>query len=42
MEIIIVLVLLIAFAIVACRWGHDSRDSMDSNEWERRHNGILS
>jgi sensor domain CHASE-containing protein len=33
---IIFLVLLIALALVAMRWGFDSRDRLDSPEWQRR------
>jgi len=33
---IIFLVLLIVLALAATRWGFDSRDGIDSREWERR------
>ena len=36
MEILIVLVVLVAFDIAAMRWGFNSIDSVDSPEWERR------
>jgi hypothetical protein len=36
MEFIILLAALIAFDIVALRWGYKSNDSIDSPEWERR------
>jgi len=37
MELAITLLLIIiVLDIVALRWGHDSRDSLESTEWERR------
>jgi hypothetical protein len=36
MEYLILLVGLIALDILALRWGHNSTDSIDSPEWERR------
>ncbi len=37
MEFAITLLLIIlVLDIVALRWGHDSRDSLESAEWERR------
>jgi len=37
MELVIYLLIgLIVFDIVALRWGADSRDGVDSPEWERR------
>ena len=37
MELAITLLLIIiVLDIVALRWGHDSRDSLESAEWERR------
>ena len=37
MEFIVSLLIgLIVFDVVAMRWGFDSRDSVDSPEWERR------
>ncbi|MBO0784019.1 MAG: hypothetical protein J2P37_34870 [Ktedonobacteraceae bacterium] len=36
MELFIFLLLLIALAIAAVRWGYDSRDTYLSPEWERR------
>jgi sensor domain CHASE-containing protein len=35
---IIFLVLLIALAFAANRWGFDSRDGIDSLEWQKRMN----
>ncbi len=34
--IIILLITLVALDLVALRWGFDSRDHIDSLEWERR------
>jgi len=34
--LITLLVLTVALDIVASRWGFDSRDTIDSPEWERR------
>ena len=43
MELAIALLLIIiVLDIVALRWGHDSRENVDSIEWERRHNSLLS
>ena len=39
--ILIVLILLI-FDMMALRWGYDSRDGIDSEEWERRQRASLS
>ena len=36
MEMLIVLIVLVAFNIAAMRWGFNSIDSVDSPEWERR------
>ena len=36
MDIIILLILLIALAQAALRWGADSKDGFNSLEWERR------
>ena len=36
MEILIILVVLLVLDVVAWRWGVDSRDGIDSPEWERR------
>ncbi len=37
MELAIALLLIIiVLDIVALRWGHDSRESLESAEWERR------
>lgn len=35
MEVILI-VLMIAFGLLAWKWGFDSREKMDSPEWERR------
>jgi cytochrome bd-type quinol oxidase subunit 2 len=34
--LIIIFVLLIALSLVARRWGFDSREKIDSSEWQRR------
>ncbi len=37
MEILVILVsMLVAFDVAAFLWGFNSRDSVDSPEWERR------
>jgi hypothetical protein len=37
MEIIVILlILLVAFNVIAFLWGFDSRDGVESTEWERR------
>lgn len=36
MELLIILLLFVGFALAALRWGTDSRDGPDSPEWERR------
>lgn len=36
MELFIILILLVALDLAALRCGFDSRDGIDSNEWERR------
>ena len=36
MEILLFLLLILAFALVAQRWGTDSTDSIDNPEWKRR------
>jgi hypothetical protein len=39
METIVILLMgLLVFNGAAWRWGFDSRDSLDSAEWERRRN----
>jgi hypothetical protein len=38
MELLIILIAFILFAIAAKLWGADSRDGIDSTEWERRRN----
>lgn len=40
--IIIVLLLLIILAIVAMRWGYDSRDGLENKEWRQRSKRGLS
>ena len=37
MELFIIsLIVLVALDLAALRWGFDSRDGIDSHEWERR------
>ena len=36
MIVLILLIGLIVFDVMALRWGFDSRDGIDSPEWERR------
>jgi hypothetical protein len=36
MELWIVLAVVVVFNIAASQWGVDSRDGIDSPEWERR------
>lgn len=36
MFLLILLIGLVVFDLVALRWGHDSRDGINSPEWERR------
>lgn len=36
MEMIIILLAAIALGVIARKWGFDSRESIDSSEWERR------
>lgn len=36
MEWLIMLLLFVVLALAALRWGKDSRESANSNEWERR------
>lgn len=33
---VIITTLLIALAFIACRWGFNSQEKVDSPEWERR------
>ncbi len=40
--LIVLLVLVIAFEIAAMRWGYDSRDTLESKEWERRSKQVWS
>ena len=42
MELTIVLLVVILFDIVALRWGVDSREKIDSPEWERRKHFLSS
>lgn len=32
----IIMLILVAFSIAASKWGFDSTDGLDSQEWERR------
>ena len=34
--VLVLLVVLVAFALAAMRWGYDSRDGPESQEWKRR------
>ncbi|HLX58065.1 MAG TPA: hypothetical protein VKR83_13675 [Ktedonobacteraceae bacterium] len=36
MEILIILMLLIAFSLAALRWGYNSTEPIDSPEWKKR------
>jgi hypothetical protein len=36
MDMIVMLIILVAFGIAASKWGFDSTDGIDSQEWERR------
>jgi hypothetical protein len=36
MELIVLILVLILFGFAALRWGADSRDGLNSCEWERR------
>ncbi len=38
LTIIILLLALVLFNLAVWRWGFDSRDGIDSPEWERRRN----
>lgn len=40
MEIIAMVLALIIFDVAALRWGADSRDNINSPEWERRREWI--
>jgi hypothetical protein len=40
--LITLLVLALVFDIAAMRWGYDSRDRLESKEWERRSGQIWS
>ena len=42
MFVVILLLLLILLAIVALRWGYDSRDGFKSKEWGKRSQRGLS
>lgn len=42
MELFILLVILVALDVAALRWGFDSRDRIDSHEWERGSSGMTS
>ncbi len=34
--LIFLLIVLVLFAVVSLRWGYDSRDGINSPEWEKR------
>jgi hypothetical protein len=36
MELLIVLLIMVLFALAAMRWGYDSTESVNSPEWEKR------
>jgi hypothetical protein len=36
MEIILICIVMVVIALSALRWGFDSRDAVDSQEWVRR------
>jgi hypothetical protein len=36
MELLIVLVMMVLFALAALRWGYDSTEPVNSPEWEKR------
>lgn len=36
MELVILIISLVLLDLAALRWGADSRDTIDSLEWERR------
>ena len=36
MDMMIIVLILVAFTIAALKWGFDSTDGFDSQEWERR------
>jgi len=36
MELLIVLLIMVLFALAAMRWGYDSTEPMNSQEWEKR------
>lgn len=36
MELLIVLLITVLFALAAMRWGYDSREPVSSPEWEKR------
>ncbi len=36
MEILIIVLILVAFSLAAMRWGFDSREPITSREWEKR------
>ena len=39
--LIVVLLLIVVFDIAALLWGYDSRDKINSKEWERRATQVL-
>ena len=36
MELLIVLLIMVLFALASLRWGYDSTEPVDSQEWEKR------
>ena len=34
--ILVLLIVMVAFALAAMRWGYESRDGLESQEWKRR------
>jgi hypothetical protein len=42
LALVIILSLSIILAITAIRWGKDSRDGINSSEWERRRNSYYA
>ncbi len=41
MEFVIIFLIVIALDIAALRWGSDSRDTIESAEWQRRNQWLL-
>jgi len=40
LTMLVLLGVLIAFALAAMRWGEDSRDGPESQEWKRREQNV--